>query len=882
MSASSETVHLATPRLGDAQRKWLHDSPALPEFLEVRKAAGATVRFRVLGRDAQGRVADAGARMGMKGFVLRVQDPDDELIYAAKICVPEDYDGLRTEQAEARLAAQLRKAQSLFAVPIHTGRVNRFNGMPGPQEEFVCFVSEWIDGMTLEDWCTQRRSELTGDFIVQVAKTVFRAINFLSRNNLKHDDLHWGNVMVRPPEPDLVLTRDEELVHSLCIIDMGSLKPSEQTTQKSLDDHLSMVNILHTLHNAAWQERQLVAAAPLFFKKLRLLLECLTDEDPSRHFPTPELFVAALDDLGLASRSDAMTTTGRTFGPFEGISAEHLADDETLLALFNNSLPWFNSMLETKPVVLSGPRGCGKSMLFRYLSAPTQAKAAAKAGKPVVNSFGVYIGCATQLQNNLVWIARQTGRVRQYASAISTYFQLVVARELMRSICAVYRDSHARKRFDLREPVLDEWIAQVNHLFDQSVESSRLPGESRVQHFADDLDRACVRIHKDMLHGRPASILLPDTFLGSITAKLVELNPQFSIYPIVFLLDDYTENRLSKDVQSALNRIVFERRSSHYFKVSCERMGFEAVDLDGVKIDAAREYDPTDAGQYAAEDCTTADAESFLTALIDQRLQKANYAARCAQLLGSSKPYDKDLALAKFIREEGSRQGKRYYYYGTTHLARLWSGDIATILQTVKDMCIQGNVKPETTQQIPISVQHQSIVAISKAYRSRVKDLHPYGMQLSRILEAYGEFAKTVLIKGSLNSKDEPRRTYRVEMTLPSNDGHFVDQLEAANDRAASIARELLRRSVFYPLRESRGKEGPATRTIRWELRNIFRPSFGLSLEGSASYLDIKSMEDFAALLIEPAKHLEERVMIYTQGRKNDRKTASLFGDEQP
>lgn len=866
---------MASPELSPEQRIWLSSVAIFPDFFVLTKRSGTQVKLRVLDRDEVGHIEGISRRMGRKGFVLRVQDEDDGSVYAAKLCVPEDYDE-RTESDEASLAAKLRPAGSLFATPIHAGRVPRFPDMPGPQTELVCFVSEWIDGETIEDWCQAEGRRLSGDFIIDVAETIARVTTFLERRELKHDDLHWGNVMVRRPHPDLVMTEAEEKKVSLTIIDMGSLKPLSQSNKKSKDDYLSMVHILHQLYNIAWQDRSLATTAPLFFQRFKMLLENLLDEDPSRHYPSSELLMAAIGELRITLAPDS-SQHERQFDPFEGISAEHLADDDTLLALFNRTLPWFRYMMETKPVVLVGPRGCGKSMLFRYLSAPTQAKARASDKGDDINGFGVYVSCATHLQNSLVWISRESGRAKRYAHQISTFFQLVVARELMRTLGAIWQDKAARQRYDLRENVLDKWIAWVDHQFKNPVETPHLPGEPRILHYATDLDRLRVQVHKEMLRDEPASEVLSDSFLGEITEKLCELNTAFRSHPIIFLLDDYTENRLGAEVQSVLTRIIFERRSSHYFKVSCERMGFTAVDADGVRIDDSREYEVMDAGQYASEDCTVSEKENFLRGLIDQRLEKANWKGRCETLIGSSDDYRNDPALASRIREH--RQGRQVFYYGMTHIARLWSGDIATILQIIKDMCLRDQVNAETISQISKAKQHESIVAISKAYRSRVKDLHPHGAQMSKILESFGNMARKVLIQGYLAKDKQPRRLYRIEMTLQSQET-LLEQLESKSHDSADLAKELLRRAIFHPLRESRGKEGPATTTVRWELRNIYRPSFGLSLESGESYLDIKTVEDFVKLLIEPSSYCEVRAASYAASNTHDRNTVDMFGEE--
>lgn len=868
---------MATSELSQKQRTWLTSVAEFPESFVLAKTSGTTVVLRVLERNAIGRVEGVSRRMGRKGFVLKVEDSDDGSVYAAKLCVPEDYDNQRTEVDEAKLAAKLRPAGDLFAIPFHAGRVQRFPGMPGPQEELVCFVSEWVEGKTLEDWCSKEGRRLSGEFIVDVAETIARAITFLERKELKHDDLHWGNVMIRPKHPDLVMTEAEEKEVSLCVIDMGSLKPLSQANKKSKDDYLSMVHILYQLYNIAWQQRSLATAAPLFFRRFKVLLENLLDEDPSRHYPSSELLIAALEELRAALASD-VAVHERQFDPFEGISAEHLADDETLLALFNRSLPWFRYMMEAKPVVLMGPRGCGKSMLFRYLSAPTQAKARASGKVDSVDGFGVYVSCATHLQNNLVWIGREAGRAKRNAHQISTFFQLVVARELMRSIGAVWRDKAARKRYDLRDNVLGQWIDWVEHQFKNPVETLHLPSEPRILHYADDLDRLRIQIHKEMLRGEPPSEVLSDGFIGDITEKLCDLNPAFRAHPIIFLLDDYTENRLGAEVQSVLTRIVFERRASHYFKVSCERMGLTVRDADGVRIDPSREYEPMDAGQYAIEDCSVSEKENFLRGLIDQRLEKANWTGRCDSLIGTSEDYRQDTKLAERIREH--HKGRQVFYFGMTHLARLWSGDIATILQVVKDMCLRGKVTAETTKQISKAMQHDSIIAISKAYKLRVKDMHPHGARMWKILEAFGNMARKVLVQGRLAGDKQPRRLYRLEMTLQSQQ-MFMEELATKNAESAELAKELMRRAVFHPLRESRGKEGPATTTVRWELRNIFRPSFGLSLESGDSYLDVKTIDDFVDLLVEPQLYCEKRADGYVLGRRQDKNTINMFEDQQ-
>ncbi|RST52636.1 protein kinase family protein [Variovorax sp. MHTC-1] len=865
---------MATIQLSDRLRAWLKDVALVPETLELRKPSGSIVQFRILERDVDGKVSGIASRMGKKGFVLKVLDLDTNAEYAAKLCVSADYDGQRSEKDEAVLATNLRGAGDLFAPPLHIGRVQPFAGMPDSPESFVCFISDWIEGETIES-LAQRIGGLTPDLVAEVSIQVVRALNYLKNKGLKHDDLHWGNVMVRPMPRELALSEDDLRKVSVVIIDLGSLKPFAQQTAKSKDDHLALVDLLCQMHNALWAQRSVVASHPVFIKKIRTIIQCLTDDDQARFYPRAEDLhrdLTLLRDSISQSETDAPE---RRFRPFEAISAEHLADDKVLLRLFRTGLPWFQDVLEPKPIVLTGPRGCGKSMIFRYMAVTTQINSEEDPHASKQHAgFGVYISCATHLQNHLLWIAREEGRTQKLATSISTYFQLVVLRELVRALGLAARDERFKKFFDLRPSQLDAWIDWISHHFDVSIETPRTSAASRLLHFADDLDRARVQVHLKMLYGQPPTLLLADAFLGDVTSKLIELCPRLKSHPVIFLLDDYTDTRINPEVQQILNRVVFERRSSHFFKISCERFGFKIPDAQGAPIDRDREFTVVDVGHQTMEVLQAHQARNFLKELIDCRLEYAGWKGRCETLIGDSTPYAHDNKLADFIRSTGSKQGNHYYYFGMTTLSGMWSGDIAAILQVVNAMCMQASVGPNTEKKISAQHQHQAIVAISKALTRAVLDYHPFGTQLYAILQAFGSMAHAILVKGTPHKEGNARRLYRLEISTDST-VVVMDELEKHRPEHARVARELLRRSVFHPFSDSRGKEGPGSKTTRWEMRPIFRPSFGLSLVRE-HYIDLKSVDDIYELLSDPKAFAEKIERRYEDGNRSK----PLFAEE--
>ena len=746
--------------------------------------------------------------------------------------LPEDPDQRDVYLAEAKKANSLENAcvvQCVNVLPWEDDVLGKI---------FVVFISHYVSGSSLAQFIKQHRNDISVAFSESFLNTMFSLLYELDQRGFDHGDLHAGNVLVSRSKYDL----SGEATFK--VTDFGI---TEVTDTDHSSDYLSVAQILRDLLECISYQEQ-TSRDRYVFDILRRdfldrhLIETNQMADPLARNPAGlDKKLRAVDDAFRKANSEY--TSNQMVTPFDYPNCEQMGSSHLLLKnLYSDRLLGLAEIRGRSNLVLTGPRGCGKTTVFRALSLDYVTSVAAD--EPSNLKFvGVYYRC-----DDLYFsFPRYELPKRPEAINIPMHFIIVsLMAETLRNL-SDWAKRHFETEFRQKEPAVTTKLWEIIGL-----QQPTAPAADRFATLIAKLMKQRARAARKQrfchVPDQPIEGYVGPNALLEFCAALRSTFSFLKERPFFYFIDDYSMPKISPKLQQSLNRLFMHRSADVFFKLSTESpISFERGDIDGKQYVEEREYDLLNLGlHYLKHEGNQ--VQTFIKDLFRRRFHEVNdFPCDSLEDLLGDYPRNENKT-ARLFRERKGRNS----FCGVHTVAAMCSGDIHYIIRLVGKMVedaggVESIRSHSDTPRIPPNRQSKTIRSASGDFMESVRNLPRHGESLAAIISAMGNVARSYMqFRDAINITGKPpHQASRIEPYEPLD----------LSDDANILLKELVRFSIL--LMDPRGKSRRGAVVPRFYLRRYLIPHFNLTFSRRDS-LELENRE-IELLLTNPKRFQEQK-----------------------
>jgi predicted Ser/Thr protein kinase len=774
---------------------------------------------------------------GKIGTVYKAERSNPQLVVACKVIQSQNLkDGW---ERELEKVAALDTIESVVHYRDHGSALDKKN------RNFVWVLMDYIDGPNLTEYLERNDPPLDMSFIEGFLQTILHVLHACNREDIQHGDLHEGNILISNPDRRIVGEP-----RRIFVSDFGYGGSHNKVEPRN--DFRQLFSIARMMLRRL-TPGDLTPRDRIMHEKLRVFLEkeiLETDRLQGAFVRNPEILIRELRKLSVEAEGEA-ALAARTPGPTGA------GDYLTAEALGNRKDEWANlfvpeflaakDLLSQNNTILTGARGCGKTMTFRRMTLFMDQLIGKSSGVVGAEHFiGFYFNCR-DLVETFPWIPKTLNEGVQ--QQIIHFFHLGWFSEICGglALCKPKRNESFEWLDGFLRGIAPSRYRQMPYGTDVLV---------HVRAFIENEKERCRITPMGKFEGFENWPFARLDFLDLIQSELESHLSIFKDMPLFFFLDDFTSPLVVNQVQRVLNQVIFKRRSRIFFKVSTEASNsFERQDLGGKRLELHQDFGLIDLATESLHEKSEARME-LLERIFKPRIER------------DSALHGKDLSLVKLLGHMGMSNNelarrmrdrlarKRVQYHGVEAFEGMWTSDIRIMIQILVEMLRSSTEQFKQTNflinsevqnrafrnaggeflEFAVNVEDPGLAETSMPQKS-----DNYGRHLLDIVQAFLDVSRHELTKGRIiknQKQSNPRQAFRLEI---------IDAMDLT-PAALRHYKGLVRWHIF--MQDWRGKSVRGVLTQRLYLNRVLIP-YGQLTFSSKDNIQMTN-EEFIRLLTRP------------------------------
>ena len=657
---------------------------------------------------------------------------------------------------------------------------------------------EYVDGKRLADYL-KPNAKLTAITAAQISIDLFKILDEFRKKDVNHNDLHAENIIIKSLGPDSRRSGAIDDSIRAVAIDLGSISDdskSDSGNSRLGDLHWTAEHLRSLIENLLYDPDKISDLDNRLARALQLIAQNISPSAENQRTPSAADFIEQIEE--------AFFRVAKPWRPWQQplslrvFSASYNA--QTMQAwhvpqlLVDTDGQWLNAISSPGPQVITGMRGCGKTMLLRALQFHARAaQREEESNSQILERLKSdnYVGMFVSAQRLLDRLGDDTETTHDPFARLFVAFGL----EAVKAIRHLY-DIDQNAVSQLAYKYLLEIIAgHIKNSDDLTYSSSIYDLETRLKRLLISMSRG----ERDYsLTGHP------NTAFPRLAEAIRRCSSSWETAQVLFLLDDVSTRYLKQPrIEQLLSALLFQSRSCA-FKLTSEAQTVELGLKSPGEIHPARigrDLNVFDLGAEVYEKIKKpgkGNGRDFVEKILSQRAKyfAAHPEHKPSVLLGD---VPLETIAAEIGKSASSSRERKKIYRGITALARMCVGDIGDVISLYEQILKKADGQP-----FPIKAEIQSDCFQDFCAR-RLYDLNRRGGYLKDVAKSFAEASNKLLIKsckGSSSKTGKNRIRQYSSLYVRITTGNFEQQ--------TARLRELIDAGVFV---FAGGSSVPRTKT---------------------------------------------------------------------